>query len=127
MYQAKAAGRRTFARYDDAMDVSVRQRATISGALRKVIDRGELPLAYQPRLALQSSRITGVEAPLRWTSEEHGAIPPSEFIPLSEESGQILDICAWVLREACLTLPRWRPHGPADPNIHLTLSSLQLT
>src|SRR3546814_5874714 len=86
MYQAKAAVRRTFARYDDAMDVSVRQRAPISGALRKVIDRGELHLAYQPRLALQSSRITGVQALLRWTSEEHGEIPPSEFVPLAEES-----------------------------------------
>src|SRR3546814_13238961 len=59
MYQAKAAGRRTFARYDDAMDVSVRQRAPISGALRKVIDRGEPHLAYQPRLALPPSPTTG--------------------------------------------------------------------
>lgn len=126
MYQAKAAGRRTFARYDDAMDVSVRQRATISGALRKVIDRGELHLAYQPRLALQSSRITGVEALLRWTSEEHGEIPPSEFIPLAEESGQILEIGEWVLREACLTLHRWRQHGLADLNIAVNMSVLQL-
>src|SRR3546814_686914 len=126
MYQAKAAGRRTFARYDDAMDVSVRQRATISGALRKVIDRGELDLAYQPRLALQSSRITGVEALLRWTSEEHGEIPPSEFIPLAEESGQILEIGEWVLREACLTLHRWRQHGLADLNIAVNMSVLQL-
>lgn len=126
MYQAKAAGRRTFTRYDDAMDVSVRQRATISGALRKVIDRGELHLAYQPRLALQPSRITGVEALLRWTSEEHGEIPPSEFIPLAEESGQILEIGEWVLREACLTLHRWRQHGLANLNIAVNMSVLQL-
>ena len=126
MYQAKAAGRRTFCRYDDAMDVSVRQRATIAGALRKVIDRGELHLAYQPRLALQSSRITGVEALLRWTSDEHGEIPPGEFIPLAEESGQILEIGEWVLREACLTLHRWRQHGLADLNIAVNMSVLQL-
>src|SRR3546814_11363526 len=61
MYQAKAAGRRTLARYDAALDVAVRQRPTISGSLRKVIDRGQLPLAYTPRRALQASRTTGVE------------------------------------------------------------------
>src|SRR3546814_19479592 len=116
MYQAKAAGRRTFARYDDAMDVSVRQRATIPGALRKVIDRGELHLAYQPRLALPSSRITGVEALLRRTSQAHGEIPPSEFIPLDEESGQILDIRQWVRREACLPPPPRRPPGTPPLN-----------
>jgi diguanylate cyclase (GGDEF)-like protein len=126
MYQAKAAGRRTFVRYDDAMDVSIRRRATIAGALRKVIDRGELHLVYQPRLALGSSRITGVEALLRWTSIEHGEIPPSVFIPLAEESGLILEIGEWVLREACLTLHRWRQHGLSDLNIAVNMSVLQL-
>jgi diguanylate cyclase (GGDEF)-like protein/PAS domain S-box-containing protein len=126
MYQAKAAGRRTFIRYDDAMDVSIRQRATIAGALRKVIDRGELHLVYQPRLALATSRITGVEALLRWTSLEHGEIPPSVFIPLAEESGLILEIGEWVLREACLTLQRWRQHGLADLSIAVNMSVLQL-
>jgi len=126
MYQAKAAGRRTFIRYDDAMDVSIRQRATISGALRKVIDRGELHLVYQPRLALQSSKITGVEALLRWSSPEHGDIPPAQFIPLAEESGLILEIGEWVLREACLTLRRWHQHGLGDLNIAVNMSVLQL-
>jgi diguanylate cyclase (GGDEF)-like protein/PAS domain S-box-containing protein len=126
MYQAKAAGRRTFVRYDDAMDVSIRQRATISGALRKVIDRGELYLVYQPRLALQSSRITGVEALLRWNSPEHGDIPPAQFIPLAEESGLILEIGEWVLREACLTLRRWHQHGLGELNIAVNMSVLQL-
>ncbi|HVI58656.1 MAG TPA: EAL domain-containing protein [Luteimonas sp.] len=126
MYQAKAAGRRTFVRYDDAMDVAIRQRATISGALRKVIDRGELHLVYQPRLALPSSRITGVEALLRWTSDEHGEIPPAEFIPLAEESGLILEIGEWVLREACLTLRRWRQHGLDGLAMAVNMSVLQL-
>ena len=126
MYQAKAAGRRTFMRYDDAMDVVVRQRATISGALRKVLDRGELHLVYQPRLALGSSRITGVEALLRWSSDEHGEIAPVDFIPMAEESGLILEIGEWVLREACLTLQRWRQHGLADLSVSVNVSVLQL-
>ena len=126
MYQAKAAGRRTFMRYDDAMDVVIRQRATISGALRKVLDRGELRLVYQPRLALATSQITGVEALLRWSSDEHGDIAPADFIPMAEESGLILEIGEWVLREACLALHRWRQHGLADLGVSVNVSVLQL-
>jgi diguanylate cyclase (GGDEF)-like protein len=126
MYQAKAAGRRTFMRYDDAMDVAIRQRATLSGSLRKVLDRGELRLVFQPRLALATSAITGVEALLRWTSDEHGEIPPTEFIPLAEESGLILEMGEWVLREACLALRRWQQHGLQDLTMAVNVSVLQL-
>jgi EAL domain-containing protein (putative c-di-GMP-specific phosphodiesterase class I) len=63
---------------------------------------------------------------LRWTSIEHGEIPPSVFIPLAEESGLILEIGEWVLREACLTLHRWRQHGLSDLNIAVNMSVLQL-
>jgi len=127
MYQAKAAGRRTFMRYDDAMDVATRTRATLSGALRKVLDRGELRLAYQPRMSLADSRITGVEALLRWSSDEHGEVAPADFIPLAEESGLILEIGEWVLREACLMLGRWQQHG-LDPTlaVSINVSALQL-
>ncbi|VXB96855.1 Sensor protein [Luteimonas sp. 9C] len=126
MYQAKAAGRRTFMRYNDNMDLAVRQRATISGALRKVLDRGELRLVFQPRLSLSPPRITGVEALLRWSSPEHGDIPPAEFVPIAEESGLILEIGEWVLREACLVLQRWRQHGLDDLNVSVNVSVLQL-
>ena len=126
MYQAKAAGRRTFMRYNDVMDVAIRQRATLSGALRKVIDRGELSLVYQPRLALEASRVVGVEALLRWRSDEYGDIPPSQFIPLAEESGLILEIGEWVLREACLTLHRWHQHGLTHLSVSVNVSVLQL-
>ena len=125
MYQAKAAGRRTFMRYNDDMDVAVRQRATVSGALRKVLDRGELRLVFQPRLALSPPRITGVEALLRWSSPEHGDIQPSDFIPIAEESGLILEIGEWVLREACLVLRRWRQHG-LELGVSVNVSVLQL-
>jgi diguanylate cyclase (GGDEF)-like protein/PAS domain S-box-containing protein len=126
MYQAKAAGRRTYMRYTEAMDVSIRRRATVSGALRKVLDRGELRLVYQPRLALAQSKIVGVEALLRWHSQDYGEIPPTQFIPLAEESGLILEIGEWVLREACLTLARWHQHGLAGLGISVNVSALQL-
>jgi diguanylate cyclase (GGDEF)-like protein/PAS domain S-box-containing protein len=126
MYQAKAAGRRTFMRYDDGMDIAIKRRATLSGALRKVLDRGELRLVYQPRLSLADSRITGVEALLRWTSAEFGEIEPASFIPLAEESGLILEIGEWVLREACLTLRRWHKHGLDGLTMAVNVSVLQL-
>ncbi|WP_460813090.1 EAL domain-containing protein [Luteimonas pelagia] len=126
MYQAKAAGRRTFMRYTESMDVAIRHRATVSGALRKVLDRDELRLVFQPRLSLPQGRITGVEALLRWSSGEHGDIPPSQFIPLAEESGLILEIGEWALREACHTLKRWRLHGLEDVSMAVNVSALQL-
>ena len=126
MYQAKAAGRRTFVRYDGNMEVANRHRAQLSSALHKVLDRGELRLVFQPRLSLTTRRITGVEALLRWTSEEYGEIPPIQFIPLAEESGLILDIGEWVLREACRVLHRWHQAGMTELSMAVNVSVLQL-
>ena len=126
MYQAKAAGRRTFMRYTETMDVEIRQRATISAALRKVLDRGELRLVFQPRLSLPEARITGVEALLRWNSPEHGNIPPSEFIPLAEESGLILEIGEWAMRDACSRLRQWRQAGLDQLSVSVNVSAIQL-
>ena len=126
MYQAKAAGRRTYMRYTDAMDVEIRGRATISAALRKVLDRRELTLAFQPRLSLPEQRITGVEALLRWNSAEYGDIPPSQFIALAEENGLILEIGEWALREACAVLCEWRRQGLLDLTMAVNVSALQL-
>jgi len=126
MYQAKAAGRRTWMRYTDALDINIRQRATVSAALRKVLDRGELRLAYQPRLSLAESRIVSVEALLRWRTRDNVDIPPAEFIPLAEESGLILEIGEWVLREACFTLAQWHRQGLAGLGVSVNVSALQL-
>ncbi|QQP95697.1 EAL domain-containing protein [Lysobacter enzymogenes] len=126
MYQAKAAGRRTFMRYTEAMDIEIRQRATISAALRKVLDRNELRLVFQPRLSLPEARITGVEALLRWQSAEYGNIPPTQFIPLAEESGLILEIGEWAMREACNRLRQWRQHGLDQLSVSVNVSAIQL-
>ncbi|GAB6196202.1 EAL domain-containing protein [Lysobacter xanthus] len=125
MYQAKAVGRRTFMRYTGSMDVDIRRRASLSAALRKVIDRGELQLVYQPRLSLGSQRIVGVEALLRWNSGEFGAVSPAQFIPLAEESGLILEIGEWALEQACLQLQQWRASG-LDIAMAVNVSALQL-
>lgn len=126
MYQAKAAGRRTFVRYDDHMEIANRRRAQLSSALNKVLDRGELRLVFQPRMSLVARRITGVEALLRWTSEDFGEVPPIQFIPLAEESGLILEIGEWVLREACRTLRRWHDAGQTGLTMAVNVSVLQL-
>jgi diguanylate cyclase (GGDEF)-like protein/PAS domain S-box-containing protein len=125
MYQAKERGRNTFQIYTEAMDAEARRRATLAAALRKAIDRGEFHLVYQPRLSLLDARITGVEALLRWHSADLGEVPPSTFIPLAEETGLILPIGEWVLREACYTLHRWRHQG-LDIGMAVNVSVLQL-
>src|SRR5690606_9618127 len=126
MYQANAAGRRTWMRYDDSTEAATRRRATLAGALHKALDRGELRVVYQPRKSLRTQRITGVEALLRWSSAEHGEVAPAEFIPLAEENGMILEIGEWVLREACLALRRWRDHGLSGFTVSVNMSVLQL-
>lgn len=126
MYQAKAAGRRTFVRYDDSMETATKERATLAAALRKVLDRGELRLVFQPRLSLPRRRIVGMEALLRWNSSEHGEVSPAQFIPIAEETGLILELGEWVLREACLALRHWQQSGIGRMAISVNVSALQL-
>jgi EAL domain-containing protein (putative c-di-GMP-specific phosphodiesterase class I) len=125
MYQAKDRGRNTFQVYTEAMDAEARRRAVMVAALRRALERGEFRLVYQPRLSLLDGRISGVEALLRWHCEELGEIPPTTFIPLAEETGLIIPIGEWVLREACMTLQRWRRHGVTDVGMSVNVSVLQ--
>jgi diguanylate cyclase (GGDEF)-like protein/PAS domain S-box-containing protein len=126
MYQAKAAGRRTYMRYSESMDRQIRRRAGMIASLRRVVERGELRLVYQPQFALAGDRVTGVEALLRWDSPEHGEVPPAQFIPLAEESGLIVGIGEWVLREACHTLADWQQLGLQHIGMAVNVSAAQL-
>ena len=101
MYYAKRSGRDTFRRYDGAMNENALESLTMEHQLRGAIERGELSLHYQPQLDLRSGRVAGMEALLRWRNAELGDVPPLEFVPLAEETGQIHAIGDWVLHTAC--------------------------
>jgi PAS domain S-box/diguanylate cyclase (GGDEF) domain len=126
MYQAKAAGRRTWQVYSADMDESARRRATLTSLLRRVLERDELTVVYQPRYSLRDRRVVGAEALLRWRTPELGAVPPDQFIPLAEDTGLILEIGEWVLKEACATLRQWREAGLHGLRMSVNVSAIQL-
>ncbi|HEX6832772.1 MAG TPA: EAL domain-containing protein [Rudaea sp.] len=126
MYQAKERGRNTYMIYTETMDAAARERANTVSALRKAIERNELSLVFQPKLALLDNQITGAEALLRWHSEDLGEVPPSRFIPLAEEIGIIVEIGEFVLDAACAQLKRWHDQGLGDLSVAVNLSVLQL-
>ena len=126
MYQAKERGRRTYMVYTEAMDAAARLRATTVTALRKALERNEFSLVYQPKLSLLDERVTGVEALLRWRSEDLGNVPPTSFIPIAEETGMIIEIGDWVVNQACTQLARWRDAGIRDVTMSVNVSVLQL-
>jgi diguanylate cyclase (GGDEF)-like protein/PAS domain S-box-containing protein len=126
MYQAKANGRNTYLVYTEAMETEARRRANLTAALRRALDRNEFQLLFQPRLSLTTGRITGVEALLRWHSEELGEVMPTAFIPIAEETGMILRIGEWVMREACRALAVWQANDLLDISIAINVSVLQL-
>jgi len=121
MYRAKRRGKHGYARYSPDMDSESRRRTSRIAALRRAIEREELTLVFQPELHLGQRRICAVEALLRWNSSEHGPVPPSEFIPLAEDTGLILPIGEWVLEQACRTLAAWRQAG-IDPALKMSVN-----
>lgn len=111
MYSAKQAGRNNFQFFVPEMNQRAVARLRMESALRRAIEKGELILHFQPQLDLASGRVDACEALVRWQHPEKGLIPPMEFISLAEESGLILPLGDWVLREACLQQALWARQG----------------
>ena len=108
MYMAKKEGRNKYCFYTDAMEKLSARKLMLTNALNSAIKKNELYLVYQPQVSLKDSKVTGVEALLRWNHPEFGSISPAEFIPLAEESGLILSIGEWVLKTAIAQTKRWQ-------------------
>src|SRR5437763_1567524 len=120
MYRAKDAGRNSYQLFTEAMNSRALERLSMENNLRHALERGELALHYQPQFNVATSRITGVEALLRWKD-----IGPVEFIPIAEETRLIVPIGEWVLREACRRAQKWPAEGHAGLRMPVNLSPRQ--
>ncbi len=126
MYHAKALGRNNFQFYDEQMDLNASRRFVISNSLRRGLEHEEFRLYYQPKVDVSTGRIVAMEALVRWEHPELGLLSPLEFIQLAEESGLIMQLGEWVLREACLQNVRWQAEGIASMRVAVNLSGYQL-
>jgi diguanylate cyclase (GGDEF)-like protein/PAS domain S-box-containing protein len=125
MYQAKEKGRNNFQYYTTEMDVAAHAKRTLQEGLRTGLARNEFALVYQPQVDLQSGRIFSAEALVRWHHPELGTISPAQFIPMAEESGLIVPLGDWVLREACRQNQAWQDTGMPPITVCVNVSARQ--
>ncbi len=121
LYRAKSDGRSAWRFFEKDMDVKAQARRSLELDLRNAVTAGAFELHYQPLLNLQLNRFASAEALLRWRHPERGMVSPAEFIPIAEETGLIVEIGDWVLREACRECARW----PGETSVAVNLSSIQ--
>ncbi|PCM44409.1 putative bifunctional diguanylate cyclase/phosphodiesterase [Marinobacter sp. ANT_B65] len=126
MYQAKEQGRNNFQFYSASYNLAVFDHISLEGRLRRAIENSELELYYQPLVEAKTGKIVGLEALLRWNDPLEGIIPPDRFIPIAEDSGLILPIGEWVLREAGRQLSIWQAAGLSDACVSVNVSAIQL-
>lgn len=125
MYRAKESGRDNFQFYTPEINLKIQEKLTLQEALRHALHRSEFSLVYQPQIDLKTGAIFAVEALLRWNNPALGAIPPSKFIPLAEETGLIVSIGEWVLREACRQNKAWQDAGLPPIAVCVNISARQ--
>ncbi|TKC79204.1 EAL domain-containing protein [Trinickia terrae] len=125
MYLAKRSGRRGFRYYSKELTEDAAKRLALESELRRAVERGELELHYQPKVSFPHHEVVGSEALLRWRRAGVGLVPPNDFIPVAEETGLIVDMGNWVLREACRAAAEWNAGGEALHKVSVNLSARQ--
>jgi diguanylate cyclase (GGDEF)-like protein len=121
LYRAKEAGRGTYAFFEESLNQRAQERRQLESDLRVAVDRGEFELHYQPLFDLEHNCICSFEALIRWNHPKRGLISPVDFIPVAEDTGLIVPIGAWVIREACAQAARW----PEQVRIAVNVSPVQ--
>jgi diguanylate cyclase (GGDEF)-like protein/PAS domain S-box-containing protein len=127
MYRAKEDGKNGFRFFTKDVKTQSIERLMLETALRHALDRQQFSLQYQPKVDLATGQISGVEALLRWTHPDLGMLPPMQFIPLAEETGLIVPIGRWVLKEACVQNMAWQREGLRSVSMAVNLSPRQFT
>jgi diguanylate cyclase (GGDEF)-like protein/PAS domain S-box-containing protein len=125
MYQAKASGRKTFQFFTPEMNVSAVERQSVEEGLRNALEDREFVLHYQPIINVKTGAVAGAEALIRWNHPTRGLVSPMTFIPVAEETGLILPIGAWVMREACRQAQSWKHTGLNSGSMAVNVSAIQ--
>lgn len=126
MYMAKDAGRNNYQYFLSEMHARTLSKMKLGNSLQRALERNELFLHYQPQLALDSGRIIGVEALVRWQHPTLGLVSPADFIPVAEENGLIVPIGEWVMRTACAQNKGWQDAGLPPVQVAVNMSARQL-
>jgi len=127
MYHAKEAGRDTYRFFTERMNVDATEHLLLTNSLRQAVVRGEFSLYYQPRADLARNRVVGAEALIRWNHPERGLLHPERFVSIAEESGLIVPIGEWALREACRQAVSWHEAGLTELTVAVSISAVQFT
>ena len=122
MYVAKQEGTGSYQVYRPEFRTEVLMRFELATDLRRAVERHEFVLHYQPIVLLETGKIVGVEALIRWPHPERGLISPADFIPIAEEMGLIAPIDRWVLGEACARARTWQQRFPSDPPLYISVN-----
>ena len=126
MYHAKERGKNNYQFFDEALNDAAQRRAAMAGDLRRAVERDELTLDYQPILDATTREFVAMEALVRWNHPERGLLAPAEFIEVAEETGVVVDLGRWVLRQACWQWQAWRAAGITTPRLCINVSGAQL-